>query len=61
MDCFMAELIFWKPGIGMCYSGGIRLVVGFILFKIVDLIHPMRVSIEAEELGLDITQHDEKL
>lgn len=37
------------------------LVVGFILFKLVDLIHPMRVSIEAEELGLDITQHDEKL
>lgn len=37
------------------------LVVSFILFKIVDIIHPMRVSGEAEELGLDITQHDEKL
>ncbi len=36
-------------------------VVGFILFKLVDLIHPMRVSGESEELGLDITQHDEKL
>ncbi|MDB5199383.1 MAG: ammonium transporter [Chitinophagaceae bacterium] len=36
-------------------------VVGFILFKLVDLIHPMRVSVEAEELGLDVTQHDEKL
>ncbi|MEO6454523.1 MAG: hypothetical protein ABIN97_10640 [Ginsengibacter sp.] len=37
------------------------LIVGFILFKIVDLIHPMRVSVEAEELGLDITQHNERL
>ena len=37
------------------------LVVGAILFKLVDLIHPLRVSQEAEELGLDITQHDEKL
>lgn len=37
------------------------LIVGFILFKIVDLIHPMRVSTEEEELGLDISQHNERL
>jgi Amt family ammonium transporter len=36
-------------------------VMGFILFKIVDLIHPMRVNQKEEELGLDITQHDETL
>ena len=36
-------------------------VMGFIVFKIVDLIHPMRVTTEEEEIGLDITQHDEKL
>jgi Amt family ammonium transporter len=37
------------------------LVMGFILFKIVDLIIPMRVSDEDEILGLDVTQHDESL
>ncbi len=36
-------------------------VVSFILFKFVDLVHPLRVSVEEEEKGLDITQHDEKL
>jgi ammonium transporter, Amt family len=37
------------------------LVMGFILFKVVDLIHPIRVTSEEEEIGLDISQHDEKL
>jgi Amt family ammonium transporter len=37
------------------------LVMGFVLFKIVDLIHPLRVPEADEELGLDITQHDESL
>lgn len=36
-------------------------VMGFILFKIVDVIHPMRVTELEEETGLDITQHDEGL
>jgi len=36
-------------------------VMGFILFKIVDLILPIRVSAQEEETGLDLTQHDEKL
>ena len=36
-------------------------VVSFILFKIVNIISPMRVSEEDELLGLDITQHDESL
>jgi Amt family ammonium transporter len=35
--------------------------MGFILFKIVDLILPIRVSAQEEETGLDLTQHDEKL
>jgi len=35
--------------------------MSFILFKIVDVISPMRVSEEDEMLGLDITQHDESL
>jgi Amt family ammonium transporter len=37
------------------------LVMSFVLFKFVNWIHPLRVSIEEEEKGLDITQHDEKL
>lgn len=36
-------------------------VMGFILFKIVDIILPIRVSVEEEEKGLDLTQHDEAL
>jgi Amt family ammonium transporter len=37
------------------------LLMGFILFKIVDIINPMRVSEDEELAGLDITQHDESL
>jgi Amt family ammonium transporter len=36
-------------------------VMSFVIFKIVDMILPIRVSPEAEETGLDLTQHDEKL
>jgi len=36
-------------------------VMGFILFKVVDLIHPMRVTQEEEVEGLDVTQHSESL
>jgi len=36
-------------------------IMSFILFKVVDIISPMRVSEEDENLGLDTTQHDESL
>ncbi len=36
-------------------------IMGFILFKVVDIIHPMRVTNAEEEMGLDITQHEESL
>ena len=36
-------------------------VMAFILFKVVDLIHPMRVTDKEEQIGLDITQHAETL
>lgn len=35
-------------------------VVSFVIFKLVNLINPIRVSEEEEELGLDASQHDEK-
>lgn len=34
--------------------------VSFLIFKLINLINPLRVSEEEEELGLDATQHDEK-
>jgi ammonium transporter, Amt family len=33
----------------------------FILLKITDLITPLRVSEEEEKIGLDLSQHREKL
>ncbi|WP_129716631.1 ammonium transporter [Pedobacter sp. SYP-B3415] len=36
------------------------LVVSFVIFKIVGLVQPLRVSDEEEELGLDESQHNEK-
>lgn len=35
-------------------------VVSFIIFKLINLVQPIRVSEEEEEAGLDATQHDEK-
>jgi Amt family ammonium transporter len=35
-------------------------VVSFLIFKFINLIQPLRVTEEEEELGLDATQHDEK-
>lgn len=32
----------------------------FLIFKLVNLIQPLRVTTEEEEIGLDATQHDEK-
>ncbi len=35
-------------------------VASYIIFKVINLVQPIRVSSEDEELGLDATQHDEK-
>ncbi len=35
-------------------------VVSFLIFKLINLIQPIRVSQEEEEEGLDASQHDEK-
>jgi ammonium transporter, Amt family len=35
-------------------------VVSFAIFKFINLVLPLRVSSEDEELGLDASQHDEK-
>jgi Amt family ammonium transporter len=36
-------------------------VMGLIVFKLVDILYPLRVTAEEEEIGLDLSQHDEKL
>ncbi len=43
-------------GIVVAYS----FTVSFLIFKLINLIEPIRVSKEEEELGLDVSQHDEK-
>ncbi|WP_345951046.1 ammonium transporter [Mucilaginibacter sp. PAMB04274] len=35
-------------------------IVSFLIFKLVNLIEPLRVTTEEEELGLDASQHDER-
>ena len=54
VDFFLTQLK--AMGIAVIYS----FVVSFIIFKFINLIQPLRVSEEEEELGLDQTQHDEK-
>jgi len=47
--------------LGCAIVVGFSLVMGFIMFKLVDLKHPLRVSEEEEVVGLDKSQHDESL
>ena len=54
-DFFLKQLA--GCGIVVVFS----LVMSFILFKIVDMLNPIRVSVEDEEIGLDVTQHAESL
>ena len=35
-------------------------IVSFLIFKFIDLVLPLRVTVEEEEEGLDASQHDEK-
>ena len=39
---------------------GYSFIVSYGIFKLLNLINPIRVSVEEEELGLDETQHNEK-
>jgi Amt family ammonium transporter len=39
---------------------GYSFIVSYAIFKLINLINPIRVSVEEEELGLDETQHNEK-
>ncbi|MEJ7821038.1 MAG: ammonium transporter [Chitinophagaceae bacterium] len=45
---------------GLAIVVGYSFIVSFLIFKIINLIQPIRVSSEDEELGLDASQHNEK-
>ncbi len=47
--------------IGLILSAIFIIIMAFILLKLTDLITPLRVSDADEEVGLDISQHGEKL
>lgn len=53
--------LFYAHIIGLIGASAFTLIVAFILLKIVDLITPLRVKEEDELVGLDISQHGEKL
>lgn len=54
-DLFVAHL----TGLGIVL--GLVLVGSFVIFTIVNMVIPIRVKEEQEELGLDLSQHGEKL
>ncbi len=45
---------------GMVIVVAYSFTVSYLIFKLINLIQPLRVSVEEEELGLDFSQHNEK-
>lgn len=58
---FGESSLFWAQIIGLVGSVAYTFIVAFILLRVTDAISKLRVSPEEEELGLDISQHGEKL
>lgn len=52
--------LFKNQVIGLLIVVVYSFVVSYGIFKLIDLIHPLRVSDEEEVLGLDATQHNEQ-
>lgn len=52
---FIAHLI------GLLGASVFTLVMAFLVLKMTDLISPLRATIEEEEIGMDISQHGEKI
>jgi len=53
--------LFFAQVVGLIGSVAYTFIVAFILLKVTDMISKLRVSPEEEEMGLDISQHGEKL
>lgn len=47
--------------LGMCIAVVYAFCVSWVLFKLINWLYPLRVKDEDEEIGLDISQHDESL
>lgn len=58
---FGETTLFIAHCIGLIGATAFTLVMAFLLLKVTDLIVPLRVTEEEEELGLDLSQHGEKL
>ncbi|WP_293917649.1 MULTISPECIES: ammonium transporter [unclassified Sphingobacterium] len=58
---FGETTLFVAHVIGLIGATLFTLILAFILLKLTDLISPLRVSEEEEEIGLDLSQHNEKL
>ncbi|MEI6947073.1 ammonium transporter [Paraflavisolibacter sp. H34] len=52
---------FLKQTLGCLIVVAFSFVMGYAIFKIVNLLNPIRVTTEEEEIGLDMTQHAESL
>ena len=52
------SLIFWKPL--FIIVSAFTFFGALILYKVTNLFIPLRVSDEAERIGLDLSQHDER-
>lgn len=52
---------FFNQLLGCIIVVAFSLIMSFVVFKLTNLIHPIRVSESEEEVGLDMSQHDEKL
>ncbi|QEH39906.1 ammonium transporter [Chitinophaga sp. XS-30] len=51
--------LFYKQAIGLLLVVAYSFTVSWAIFKLINMIHPLRVTEEEEELGLDVTQHNE--
>lgn len=51
--------LFYKQVLGLLLVVSYSFVVSWGIFKLINFIHPLRVTEEEEELGLDVTQHNE--
>lgn len=51
--------LFYKQVLGLLLVVTYSFSVSWLIFKFINFIHPLRVTEEEEELGLDVTQHNE--
>jgi ammonium transporter, Amt family len=58
---FGETALFTKHILALVLVSAFAFVMSFVVLKITDIIVPLRVSAEDEAIGLDLSQHDEKL